>query len=157
MGVGDRNENLPTQRQRRIGRHLGLGVRDAQIDVQAHDLACGPHFRRQQDVLAQKLVEGEDRFFDRPVFRPFFSGEAHFLEALTRHDLRRQLGQRASDGFTDEGHGAGGPWIDLEDVDHFVLHGILNIHQAANPQLTRHGLGVLPNSLKNLGRQGVGR
>ena len=79
------------------------------------------------------------------------------MEALASHDLRRQLGQRASDGFADEGYGAGGPGIDFKHVDHFVLHGILDIHQAADPQFTRHRLSVLPDGLKNLGRQGVGR
>ena len=53
-------------------------------------------------------------------------------ELLPGHDFRGELGERDADGLADEGHGAGGARVDLEDVNDLVLDGELDVHQAAH-------------------------
>ena len=71
----------------RVGGHLGFGVGDAQVGVQAHDFAGGTHFRGEQNVLAEKAVEGENGFLDGPVIATRFPvvkpSSASFLPAMT--------------------------------------------------------------------------
>ncbi len=50
-------------------------------------------------------------------------------ERLAGHDFSGDAGDGEPDHFGDEGHGAGGARIDLEDVDVVVLDGELDVHQ----------------------------
>ena len=58
--------------------------------------------------------------------------EAKLGEPGSGHDLGGDLGDRDADRLGDEGHGARGARIDLEDVDVAVLHGVLHVHQPAD-------------------------
>ena len=66
---------------------------------------------------------------------------------LPRHDFGGELGERDADGLADEGDGARGARIDLEDVDDFVLHGELDVHEAADVE----GLGHLEGGVADFG------
>ncbi len=86
VGVADADEDAAAQGQGRVGGHLGFGVGDAEVGVQAHDFARGTHFRGEQDVLAEKAVEGENGFLDGPVMGQISRVKprsARFLPAMT--------------------------------------------------------------------------
>ena len=70
--VAHADENLSAQRQGRAGGDLRFRVGDAEVGVQAHDLAGRAHFRREQNVLPVKTVERENRLLHRPMFRAGF-------------------------------------------------------------------------------------
>ena len=61
----DADENIARFRQGRLGRHLRLGVGDAEVGIQAHHFAGGAHLRPEGDVDAGKLDERKYRFFNR--------------------------------------------------------------------------------------------
>ena len=74
-----------------------------------------------QRVHPGEAPEGKDRFLDGKVGRLDFFGEAQLGQAMAQHDLGGELGQGHAGGLADKGHGAGGPGVDLEDVDLVVL------------------------------------
>ena len=88
-----------------------------EVGVQAHDLAGGTHFRREQNVLAVKTVEGKDGFLDRPVTGPNLLGETEVSQFLARHDFGGKLGQRHANGLADKRDGARGARIDFQHID----------------------------------------
>jgi len=73
------------------------------------------------------------------MLRNDFFGEAEFLQGLAGHDLGGEFWKWDSDGFADEGRGAGGAGIDLDDVEVVAFDGELHVHQAAHVE----GLGEL--------------
>ena len=78
-------------------------------------------------------------------------------QALARHHTRRDLGDRLADRLGDEGHGARGARVDLEDVDVALLHGILHVHQPDDVERAGERNG-LPLDLGNrFGIEAVGR
>ena len=62
LRVLDGDEDVAAQGQGGLRGHLGLGVGDAHIGVDAHDLAGALHFRSEGDVDAEEFDEGEDGF-----------------------------------------------------------------------------------------------
>ena len=84
-------------------------------------------------------------------------GKAQLPKGLPDHDLGRQPGQRDADGLAYEGHGAGCPRIDLEDVQDAVLYGILNVHEPDDPEFSGNPPGLLLDLPKQLRREGNGR
>ena len=61
----DADENMARFRQGRLGRHLRLGVGDAEVGIQTHHFAGGAHFRPESDIDAGKLDERKHRLLDR--------------------------------------------------------------------------------------------
>ena len=62
----------------------------------------------------------------------FGCSELEIGEPGAGHDLGGDLGNLDADRLCDEGHGARGARIDLEDVDVAVLHRVLHVHQPAD-------------------------
>ena len=61
--IPDRYEDNALQGQAVVCRQLRLEEGQAQVVVYAHDLACGPHLRPEQDVGSRKPVEGQQHLF----------------------------------------------------------------------------------------------
>ena len=114
-----------------------------------------------QGVHPGEAPEGEDRLFDREVGRLDFFGKAQLFQAPAQHHLGGQLGQRHAGGLADKGDGAGGPGIDLQDVDLVVLDGELDVDQADHAQFCGQGPGLgldflLDGAGQRIGRQDAG-
>ena len=56
--------------------------------------------------------------------------EPDLLERHARHEQRRVGRQRVPDGLGDEGDGAGGARVGLDDVDVLVLDAVLDVEEA---------------------------
>ncbi len=82
-----------------------------------------------------------------------FLGDTLLGQRNTDHDLRRDLGQRSSGRFRNEGRGAAGSRIDFQHVDREVvaafLDGILDVHQATNLQGVRQLPGRIADFIEN--------
>src|SRR5690606_39336974 len=116
----------------------------------------GFHLRTQNGVDARKLVEGEHGLLHAEVIRYDFSNNTLFFQGFSCHTSGRHLSQGQTDALGDEGHGAGGAGVDLDDVDSAVLPGELDVHQAADVQLPGHDLDDNPHLVDDLCRQNVG-
>ena len=130
--VAHADKDPPDFRQAHAAAELSFGKSDAEGCVDAHDFARGFHLRAEQGIDAGKFVERENRFFDGNMLGVDFPRESEILEFPADHDARRHLGQRHTDRFAHEGHGARSARIDFEDIDIGFLHGKLHVHQAAH-------------------------
>ena len=147
MRVAHADEHLALKRQRRAGSHLALGIGHAEIRIEPHHFAGGPHLGAQNDVLPDEFVERKHRFFHRPISRPNFLGEPQLAELGPGHHLRGELGQRFTNGFADKRDRPRGARVDLQHVHDLVLHRVLHIHQAGDLQFLGHGVRVLAHGV----------
>ena len=99
-----------------------------EIACNPHDFAGGLHLGRQYRIDAREARKGEDRLLDRDIAEvpPQLRQVRQFLP---RHHPRGELRDRRADRLGDEGHGAAGARIDLDQIDHPVLHRELDVHQ----------------------------
>ena len=85
---------------------------------------------------------------------------AEFLQGLAGHHPGGDLGQGPPGGLGNEGDGAAGPGVDLEQVDGVVLDRELDVHQADDLQFQGQGHGLAADLLDQLrpsGRRAAGR
>ena len=143
------------------GADLGLAEGLAKGLADPHHLTGGLHLRPQHRVDPGEFDEGEDRLLDEIVLGLDLPRQALVGQGHAGHAARRDLGQGHADGLGDEGHGARGPGIDLQDVDLLILDGELGIHQADDLEgmaelghLLAHA--VLAGPGQGVGRQGAG-
>ena len=135
------DENFSRKRERRGGGHLGFGIGSPEVWIDPHDFAGGLHLRSENDVDPREAAEGKDGLLDAVVLRMDFGGEAKIGEFFAGHDLGGEFGKRDADGLGDEGDGAGGARVDLDDEELVVFDCELDVHQAADLQGLRQGLG----------------
>src|SRR5512144_2103936 len=137
VAVLHREEDLARGGERRAGRELRLHVGLPEVVVDAHDLAGRLHLRPQDRVHPRELDEREHRLLHRDVRDLALLGEPLRGQRPTEHHVGGQLGQRDADGLGDEGYGAGGTRVDLEDEDLLVLDRELDVEEADHPELAR--------------------
>ena len=82
-------------------------------------------------------------------------------EHLAGHQTRRDLGDGHARRLGNEGHRATGARVHLDQVDLFILHRILHIHQAQHVQGLRQHFGLAANLVEHgraerIGGQGAG-
>jgi hypothetical protein len=80
-------------------------------------------------------------------------GQPEACKAFAGHDAAGDLGNGLADDLGDERHRAAGARVDLEEVDHPVLEGILHVHQAADFQGKGEFAGLALQFLDDLGRK----
>jgi len=83
------------------------------------------------------------------------------IQAAPGHHPGGHLGQGDAGGLGDEGDGAGGTGIDLQDVDFVPLQGELAVHEAAHVQGPGEAFHLLADArlgalIEAVGRQGAG-
>ena len=139
VAVVDGEEDVAFLWQRVEGADLSLGVCHAEVLVGSHDFAGGFHFRSEDDVDAGEAAPGEDGFFYAEARGHGLFGKAEVDELFTNHDLGGEFGERDADGLGDERHGAGGPWVDFDDVEFVVFDRELDVHEAANFEFLGEG------------------
>ena len=123
----------------------------------AHHLPGRLHLGAQNRINTRKFQERENRGLDEEVVYGQLISQTELLQLATRHQPDGQLGQGDTGGFAHEGHGAGGPRIDFQHVDHILLDGVLHIHQSDHLQLQRQPSGVVSHGLQVLGLDHIGR
>ena len=78
-------------------------------------------------------------------------------DGLAGHDVGSALGQGHARCLRDEGHGAAGAGVDLDDVDLAVLDAVLDVHQAAGAHCQRQALGALADLVDDALGEAEGR
>jgi len=78
--------------------------------------------------------------------------EVEVAQLLAQHDLGGQTGHGDVAHLGNQGYGAGGPGVGLQDVDHVISDGVLNIHQAHHVKLHRDAPGVFIDGVQVFGR-----
>jgi hypothetical protein len=144
------------KRQAPAGGDLRLGKGPAKVGVNAHHLARGLHLRPQDRIHVGKLGEGQDGLLDGDVGQPSLLGEAQLLQGRAQHHLGGQLGQGNPDGLAHEGNRPGCPGVHLQDVDHPVLDGELDVYQPHHAQLQGHGHRLFPDLFQQIVADGAG-
>lgn len=157
VGFLHADEDVALRGQGAAGGHLAFRKGEAEVGVDAHDFAGALHFGAEDDVHAGEFAEGEDGFFDAVVRGDDFGGEAEFFERFAGHDFGGEFGQRDADGFANEGRGAGGTRIDLDDVEVVAFDGELHVHQAADVEGLRELLGGIADAVLHGRREAEGR
>ena len=119
----------------------------AEIGIKPHDLAGRLHLWPQQNIDAGEPVEGEYRLLDGDMsnFTPSdaIGLQSEVSEALAGHHSRRELGDGDPRRLGDEGHGAAGPGVNLDDVNLVILDRELDVHQTNHAQGHRKGRRLL--------------
>ena len=131
----------------------GLIQGTVQLVVIADGLAGGLHLRGQVGIQAADLIEGEHRHLHIPavLFFGIDVEDALLLQALAQDDLGGDIRQAVAGGLGQEGNGAGGAGIDLDDIDLLVLvHDELDIVQAHDADAQAQLLGVLQDDALHL-------
>ncbi len=141
VAVPDAKERDPLARQHDAGRELRLGVRFAEGAADTHDLAGGFHLRAQDGVRAREFHEREHRLLDRIIRRNPLVDEALLLQGFAHHNTGGDARERDADGLGDERHRARCAGIYLQQVDHVVLDGELDVHEADDIEALRQARG----------------
>src|SRR5437762_2655005 len=71
------------------------------------------------------------------MLRQHLCDQTEILEFPSDHDSRGHFSQWYADGLADKRNRARGPWVDLEHVNIFPLHGELNVHEATDIECDR--------------------
>ena len=157
VAVVDGEEDIAFSRKRVEGADLGFGVGHAEVLVGSHHFAGGFHFRSEHDVDAGKASPREDGFFYAEAGWHGFFGEAEVDELFADHDLGGELGEGNADGLGNEGHGAGGAWVDFDDVEFVVFDGELDVHEAADFEFLGESFGSDEDFVFDFVAEGEGR
>ena len=142
-----RHEDRAFQRQTAFRRDLRFRERHSEAVGESHGLAGRPHFGPQHGIYAGQFGEGEDGLFHGYPGDGKLIGKAQIVQCLPHNDRRRELCERYACGLAHKRHGPGRPGIDLQDVDHAVLDGVLHVEQADNPERLGKLLRVPPHFL----------
>ena len=170
VGFFDADEDVAGGGQGAAGGHLAFGEGHAEVVVDAHDFPGAFHLGAEDDVHAGELAEWEDGFFDAVMRGDDFFGEAEVLEggelvfgdahgshAFDGHDLGGELGQGDADGFADEGGGAGGAWVDFDDIQVVAFDSELHVHEAADVEGFGELFGGVADAVLHGGAEAEGR
>ena len=125
------------------GESLEHGLPQGPADAQ--HFAGGLHLGTQNGVGVVELFKGEYRHLYRIVGGcPVQSIPiAQLRQPGAQHDPGSQVHHGHSGDLADVGHGAGGPGIDLDDVQLILVDQVLDVHQPFGA----HGQGQLPGTL----------
>ncbi len=142
----------PGVRQPAEGRSLGLGEGGREVHVEAHHLAGRAHLRAEHGVdhlpvRGPEPAERQHGLLDRDrrvqAHPPAVPGRGQHTAGAQLGDRRaghhqgRGLGQRHPGGLGHERHGAGGPRVGLEHVEHVRDERVLHVDQAAHARRPR--------------------
>ena len=145
VAVVHADEDAPLFRQLLSRAHHRLAEGGAEVVSATHDLAGRLHFWPEDGVDAREAHEGEHRALDEHARRFEIVHDAELGQRTARCDARRDARDRHARRLRDVRHGPRRARVHLEDVDHVVLDGVLNVHETDDLQRARNAARVFAN------------
>ena len=136
--VAHPDEHRPARAQAVGGGDLRFQEGFGEGAAPAHHLAGGFHLRPQHEIGAGEPGEGKHRFLHRIGYQGHCPQPLR-LQRPPDHDPGCLLGQRHAGRLADEGYGARGARIDLQQKYLLPLDRELRVHQSHDAQLQRQG------------------